>query len=395
MIEFLSRRRRLAAGLCALLAAGLVGCGSSGAPDTETQNPALLEDATFTLTVPETTDASSAEPVLDGQGALIAYVAGPEGAETGTDAAGWRGVQAFADTFGYTAQLFTVQEDTPAARQEALRAAAESGAPMVVCHGEAMAVPVFEIQRNYPSTAYLLLDAEPHNEDYTLYETASNTHCVLYNEEQAGYLAGYAAVMEGYTALGFIGADSMPETASLANGMLQGAEAAAERQGQQVRFEMWYVGSGDATDEVTARVGSLFADGVQVVMADGGDLLTSCIAAAENNGGQVMGAGWDASSRSDLVLTSALENDSIVVQNELYSYFTQGGWGDAAGTTERMGAAQSAISLPLGSWKFRQFTTQAYQDLYTRLYEGTVRVERYPDTVTLPDCPNVALNIMN
>ena len=60
MIEFLSRRRRLAAGLCALLAAGLVGCGSSGAPDTETQNPALLEDATFTLTVPETTDASSA-----------------------------------------------------------------------------------------------------------------------------------------------------------------------------------------------------------------------------------------------------------------------------------------------------------------------------------------------
>ena len=129
MIEFLSRRRRLAAGLCALLAAGLVGCGSSDAPDTETQNPALLEDATFTLTVPETTDASSAEPVLDGQGALIAYVAGPEGAETGTDAAGWRGVQAFADTFGYTAQLFTAQEDTPAARQEALRAAAESGAP--------------------------------------------------------------------------------------------------------------------------------------------------------------------------------------------------------------------------------------------------------------------------
>ena len=146
---------------------------------------------------------------------------------------------------------------------------------------------------------------------------------------------------------------------------------------------------------ITARVGSLFADGVLVVMADGGDLLTSCIAAAENNGGQVMGAGWDASSRSDLVLTSALENDSIVVQNELYSYFTQGGWGDAAGTTERMGAAQSAISLPLGSWKFRQFTTQAYQDLYTRLYEGTVRVERYPDTVTLLDCPNVALNIMN
>lgn len=395
MIDSFSRRR-LAVGLCALLAAGLAGCGgSAGTAAVGPQDPALLEDAAFVLTPPESDGASSAAPVLNGQGALIAYVAGPEGGEAGPDAAGWRGVQNFASTFGYTAQLFSAETDTAAAREDALRAAAESGASMVVCHGEAMATPLYAVQNDNPAVAYLLLDAEPHSEDFTDYETASNTHCVLYSGEQAGYLAGYAAVMDGYTALGFVGADSMPETVSLANGMLQGAEAAAERQGQQVRFEMWYVGSGEASDEVTARVGSLFADGVQVVMADGGDLLTSCILAAENNGGQVIGAGWDASSRSDLVLTSALENDSIVVQNELYAYFTAGGWGEGGGATERQGVAQSAVSLPLSGWKFQNFSARDYDDLYNRLYEGTVRVERYPDTATLPDCPNVALNILN
>ena len=31
---------------------------------------------------------------------------------------------------------------------------------------------------------------EPHSADYAEYKTAPNTHCILYKEEQAGYLAG-------------------------------------------------------------------------------------------------------------------------------------------------------------------------------------------------------------
>jgi hypothetical protein len=29
----------------------------------------------------------------------------------------------------------------------------------------------------------------PHNEDYSVFKTANNVHCILYQEEQAGYLA--------------------------------------------------------------------------------------------------------------------------------------------------------------------------------------------------------------
>ena len=312
MIQFSSAARRLrralAGALCGALALGLCACGApaSAPAETEAPAPAQIEDATYRLTpeaVPQE-DASGASKAADGdepedalqdRGALIAFAAGSAyGLDNGPDAAVWRGVQTFAATFGYAAQSFVTQDETPEACTAVLREAAESGAELVVCRGDAMAGALFEMQRSYPTVSYLLLEGEPHSEDYASYETTINTHCVLFAVEQAGYLAGYAAVREGYTALGFVGADSMPETVRYCTGMMQGAEAAAEREGQQVRLEVWLVGSGAADDAVTARMSSWYADGVQLIVPAGGRLVESCIAAAQASGGRVLNAGWDA-----------------------------------------------------------------------------------------------------
>lgn len=387
-------RRAAAALLCAILPLGLFGCGapaSSAASGEENPEPSAMEDATYILSAP----ADSEEPALLSPGAVIAFVADANGVEEGPDASAWRGVQNFALTFGYVSQFYQAEEDSEGARETALRAAAESGASVVVCCGREMAVAVHTIQSNYPTVSYLLLEAEPHSADYTAYDTASNTHCVLFSEEQAGYLAGYAAVMEGYTALGFVGADSMPETVRYCTGMIQGAEAAAEQEGEQVRFEVWYVGSPDANDAVTARMGSWYADGVQVIAACGGQLLDSCITAAQDNNGRVINIGWDASGRDGTVLTSAVLNYSVIAQQQLYAYFTANGWGENAGKTQTVTASEAAVSLPLTDWKFNNFKQDEYRLLYADLVDGTVRVERYSDVTTLPDTPNVAVDIEN
>ena len=245
-------------------------------------------------------------------------------------------MQTFAATFGYAAQSFVTQDETPEACTAVLREAAESGAELVVCRGDAMAGALFELQRSYPTVSYLLLEGEPHSEDYASYETTINTHCVLFAVEQAGYLAGYAAVREGYTALGFVGADSMPETVRYCTGMMQGAEAAAEREGQQVRLEVWLVGSGAADDAVTARMSSWYADGVQLIVPAGGRLVESCVAAAQASGGRVLNAGWDAAALDPSVLSSTLLNYSVVTQRKLYDFFTVDNWGDQASRTERL-----------------------------------------------------------
>ena len=413
MIQFSSAARRLrralAGALCGALALGLCACGApaSAPAETEAPAPAQIEDATYHLTpeaVPQE-DASGASKAADGdepedalqdRGALIAFAAGSAyGLDNGPDAAVWRGVQTFAATFGYAAQSFVTQDETPEACAAVLREAAESGAELVVCRGDAMAGALFEMQRSYPTVSYLLLEGEPHSEDYASYETTINTHCVLFAVEQAGYLAGYAAVREGYTALGFVGADSMPETVCYCTGMMQGAEAAAEREGQQVRLEVWLVGSGAADDAVTARMSSWYADGVQLIVPAGGRLVESCIAAAQASGGLVLNAGWDAAALDPSVLSSTLLNYSVVTQRKLYDFFTAGNWGDQASRTERLDASAAAISLPLTGWPFSRFTREDYTELYTGLYDGTLRVERYSDLATLPETPNVAVNVVN
>ena len=117
-----------------------------------------------------------------------------------------QGVQTFASQFGYTAQSYPYGDSNAATAEDALRQAAESGAALVVCRGEEMARALFNIQANYPNVSYLLFDDEPHNDDYTAYTTEPAVHCVLFREEEIGYLAGYAAVAAGYTGLGFVGA---------------------------------------------------------------------------------------------------------------------------------------------------------------------------------------------
>ena len=176
--------------------------------------------------------------------------------------------------------------------------------------------------------------------------------------------------------------------------MIQGAEAAAEQEGEQVRFEVWYVGSPDASDAVTARMGSWYTDGVQAIAVCGGQLLDSCLTAAQDNGGRVINLGWDATALNDAVLTSGVLNGSVIAQQQLYAYFT-GGWGENAGKTQTVTASEAAVSLPMSVWKFQNFSREAYRQLYGDLAEGVVRVERYSDTATLPETPNVAVDIEN
>ena len=387
--HFRDFRRPMTVAFCGLLAFSLCACSaassSSSGPQTVEQSP-LTDDSLYVLQDSDTT--------LTGQGATVAFVADTAGTETGPDAALWSGVQAFSDTFGYNAQLYQAEEDSLESRENALRSAAESGAAVVVCRGDAMAAALYNIQNNYPSVSYLAFDGEPHTEDYTSYETASNTHCITFNEEQAAYLAGYAAVMDGNTKLGFVGAEAMPGTVRYCTGFLQGIDAAAQSQGVQASVEVWFVGSEDAGEIVTQRAGEWYADGVQAVMAAGEGTLQSCIDAAQGTGALVIGTDWDCTETDSVVLTSAVKNYSSEVQNALFQYFQTGSWGNSGGTTTRVGASENAVGLPQVNWRMSDFTQREYEKIYKNLHDSVVKVERLSDISTLPETPNVAVDVL-
>lgn len=336
-----------------------------------------------------------AEPLSGG--AAVVLVADASGLESGPEALLWKGIQTFASNFGYSAQSITYEAGTVDAAQAALQEAAQSGAALVVCRGEEMAQALFRIQANYPGVQYLLFDDEPHNEDYTVYSTESGVHCVLFQEEQAGYLAGYAAVTEGYTTLGFVGNDEVPGVVRYCTGLLQGAQEAAEKQGEEVTLRVWYTGTLEDADFITSRLVDWYNNGTSLIMANGGDLVQCALDAANQTGGKIFATDWDRNALGERVLGSAVKCYNATVQRQLYNFFAGGAtWSqEAAGHTEKVGYTDGSVALATTAWRFNNFTEREYERVYEQLRNSELKVESYADMDTLPDTPSVTLEIQN
>lgn len=360
---------------------------ASGAQQEQRTVTAPTDDATF---VYQPEDPA----VTPAGGETIALVTGASGTESGADAMLWQGVQTFASAYGYTATTQTAEGDSSADVETALRTAAESGAKLVICRGDAAATALYRIQENYPDVHYLLFDDEPHNDDYSAYKTANLVHCVLFQEEQAGYLAGYAAVIDGYTSLGFVGAREIPGIVRYGTGFLQGAEAAAEQQGETVNLKFWFADTYDENDAVTQRMADWYNGGVSLIFVSGGTLYKSAAQAAEQTGGKVMAGDTNVTELSDSILASAVKCYNAAVQRQLYEFFTAGSWSTQnAGQTERVGITNAEVALESDtSWRLDSFTLDDYRSLYEDLRTSVKRVDAYADMETLPDTPNVTVS---
>lgn len=360
---------------------------TSGAQQEQRTVTAPTDDATFVYQPEDPT-------VTPAGGETIALVTGVSGTESGADAMLWQGVQTFASAYGYTATTQTAEGDSSADVETALRTAAESGAKLVICRGDAAATALYRIQENYPDVHYLLFDDEPHNDDYSAYKTANLVHCVLFQEEQAGYLAGYAAVIDGYTSLGFVGAREIPGIVRYGTGFLQGAEAAAEQQGETVNLKFWFADTYDENDAVTQRMADWYNGGVSLIFVSGGTLYKSAAQAAEQTGGKVMTGDTNVTALSDSILASAVKCYNAAVQRQLYEFFTAGSWSTQnAGQTERVGITNAEVALESDtSWRLDSFTLDDYRSLYEDLRTSVKRVDAYADMETLPDTPNVTVS---
>lgn len=360
---------------------------ASGAQQEQRTVTAPTDDATFVYQPEDPT-------VTPAGGETIALVTGVSGTESGADAMLWQGVQTFASAYGYTATTQTAEGDSSADVETALRTAAESGAKLVICRGDAAATALYRIQENYPDVHYLLFDDEPHNDDYSAYKTANLVHCVLFQEEQAGYLAGYAAVIDGYTSLGFVGTREIPGIVRYGTGFLQGAEAAAEQQGETVNLKFWFADTYDENDAVTQRMADWYNGGVSLIFVSGGTLYKSAAQAAEQTGGKVMAGDTNVTALSDSILVSAVKCYNAAVQRQLYEFFTAGSWSTQnAGQTERVGITNAEVALESDtSWRLDSFTLDDYRSLYEDLRTSVKRVDAYADMETLPDTPNVTVS---
>lgn len=289
----------------------------------------------------------------------------------------YEGVTEFCKANNLKANYFRPSEDTDQARLDAIDQAIAGGAKAIVMAGYLFAPALEQAQAKYPEIPFLALDVSTND----LPAPTANTALITYQEEQAGYLAGYAAVMDGYTELGFLGGMSVPAVVRYGQGFVQGAEAAAQKMGVKINMKYWYSGSFVATDDIKARMDGWYADGTQVVFACGGGIYSSAIDAATANNGKVIGVDTDQSADSELIITSATKGLSASVQLALADCKANDWkWSDTyAGKETTLGAAENAVTLPMDTSRFKSFAKEQYEELYKGLVDGSLTVDNNSD----------------
>ena len=308
----------------------------------------------------------------------------------------WQGVQDFCSANSLNANYYRPTEDSDAARLEQMDNAVNDGAKAIVVAGYLFGSSIAEAQAKYPDVEFLALDVSTSDLGDTT--PTENTALITYKEEQAGYLAGYAAVYDGYKELGFLGGMAVPAVIRYGYGFVQGADAAAKELGvDDVNIKYWYSGDFAATDEVKNKMDGWYSEGTEVVFACGGPVCQSCDAAAQANGGKMIGVDVDqnyigANGVADGTyaynpfITSAMKGLSEAVNTALAD-IDAGSWDDIAGSNGNFGLEDGDyIGLPTDadSWNFESFTTDEYEEVKGKIKSGEITVDNSSDDATKP-----------
>ena len=376
------KKRVLALMLAGVMGLSLTACGGNASDQQAQIEQAINEAATeIANAVDEQTDAAAEAVTNAGSGATtdVAFVTDVGNIDDHSfNHYYWAGVQEFASSNGLTANYYQPSEDSDAARLEQMDNAVNDGAKAVIMAGYLFGSSLAEAQDKYPDIQFVALDVSTGD----LENPNSNTALITYQEEQAGYLAGYAAVTDGYKELGFLGGMAVPAVIRYGYGFVQGAEQAAKDNNiDGVNVKYWYCGGFAPTDDIKAKMDSWYSEGTEVVFACGGGIYLSALAAAEANNGKVIGVDVDQSAESDLIITSAtkgLANSVVLALTDCYNNdwkFT-----DAyAGKETKLGAAEDSVGLPMASSQFKVFSQDQYDELFTSLADGSLVVDNNID----------------
>lgn len=340
----------------------LIACG-----ETETEAPTTAGDTTE--------EATTVDPYADEKIVLITDKG--DITDKSFNQGAYEGVEAYATAQGIAYDYVKPLDATNEYYISAIETAINDGATVIVTPGYLFETPINAVQGDYPDVKFILLDGNPENAtDGTLED---NVYSVFYAEEEAGFLAGYASVMEGYRHLGFMGGLAVPAVQRFGHGYVQGVAQAAEElelADDAITIEYLYTGDFQATPEVKAAAASMFSTGVEVIFACGGAVGQSVMAAAGAADAKVIGVDVDQSADSETVITSAMKSLAISVEQALEAIFETSEWeASFGGESVVLDASADGVALPSDFSRFDNFTASDYDTLYAKLVDGTFDVD--------------------
>lgn len=282
----------------------------------------------------------------------------------------WNGCKKYASDNELTYKYYQPANGDKATDDDRIKAmtdACDAGAKVLVTPGFLQETALKAVAPKYPEVQFVFIDGWDMGLD--------NVVGVCYQEEQAGYLAGYAAVMEGYTKLGYSGGGggTNPACIRYGYGYAQGANDAAAEMGTKVemRYSWEYGATFSASTELQAMLNGWYGAGTEVVFVCGGSMFTSGSAAAEANEAALIGVDVDQSPLSTSVITSACKGLDSSVIKVLTDFYADGLIKGAI----TLGAADNAVNLPTATWSLENWSVEDYEALFAKIQNDEVEID--------------------
>ena len=274
-------------------------------------------------------------------------------------------------------------------RYDAMKSACENGAKVVVAAGFMQGTSLERAAKDFPDTKFVFIDGWGMGLD--------NVVGSAFNEQECGYLAGYAVVKEGYEKLGFCGGGggTNPACCRYGYGFVQGANAAAAEMGKQIEINYtWLYGASfSASPEMQTLTNGWYETGTEVIFAAGGSIFQSITAAAAANDAFVVGVDTDQSYESDTVITSALKGVKEAASWAIGKAY-DGTWDSLNGFVS-LGAADGATGLPEATWSLKNYSVDEYKAQLADIVSGKLVISAdvlENDAILTVDFSNTTVN---
>lgn len=388
-------KKFLALILALVMALSLVACGEQKQPDIQEPDNTDPED-TQTQTVVNADDIADEMTSEDGKYEIAFVTDVGQLKDKSFNQGTFDGVKLYAAANGLSYKYYQPANGDQATdddRYDAMKAAADNGAKIIVCAGFMQGNALAKAAAEFTDVSFVFVDgwamADADGNPLT------NTLGIAFQEEQCGYLAGYAVVKEGYTKLGFTGGGggTNPACCRYGYGFVQGASAAAAELNEKVEMNYsWLYGSSfSASPELQTMANGWYENGTECIFACGGSMFASIAAAASANDGAVVGVDVDQSFESDTVVTSAMKGLAASVQWACAKVY-DGSFAAMGGTCATLGAKDDAVGLPTATWSLTKWSVDDYNAMIKAMADGTLVVDN--DYTKLDSTDSLTLNVV-
>ncbi len=295
-----------------------------------------------------------------------------------------RGIECFSKDSGAQFSELQAEGDSEKALEDVVLDAVEDGADVIVASGISFADTFESLYTVFPFVSFVLVE-----NDIDTKSAGQNICCLYFKEEDAGFLAGYAAVINGYRSLGFYGDFYSSPTGLYGSGFIQGADAAASelRVTDSVSVLCEYGEPGTEAEDIYGEALSWYQGGVELIFSAGATAHIYAAKAAVEEGGALIACDTDVTNESGAYAACAVKRYDNIIYTSLYKIYENNGTlpKDMAGRTVRIGLDGDSVELSAAKGGAFTLDSETYRKAIEKIKDGSIYIDDDTYESFIPD----------